>query len=166
MPLTLAVAGLTSADSLWLPTPQYILDVFWHGFLPLLVLTYASFTVLSRYMRCNLLDQMHADYARTARAKGCSEDAVIYRHCLRNSLLTMITLGSGLLAELFGGVLVVEMLFSIQCLGSLLLEAAKQNDAPLIMGSTVIQVGLLLTGILVADVLYAVVDPRIRSRYG
>jgi peptide/nickel transport system permease protein len=81
-------------------------------------------------------------------------------------MLTMITLGAGLLAELFGGVLIVELLFSIPGLGWLLLDAAIQKDAPLIMGATVISVGLLLIGILLADILYAVVDPRIRSRYG
>jgi peptide/nickel transport system permease protein len=76
----------------------------------------------------------------------------------------MITLAAGLLAELFGGVLIVEMIFSIPGLGLLLLEAARQQDAPLLMGATVVQVGLLLVGILIADVLYGVVDPRLRGR--
>lgn len=158
-------AGLSSPDALWFGTPRYLLDLVWHGLLPMLVLTYGSFTVLSRYMRGSLLDQLGADYARTARAKGCDEDRVVYRHCLRNSMLIMITLGSGLLAELFGGVLIVEMLFSIPGLGWLLLDAARQNDAPLVMGATVISVSLLLLGILIADICYAIVDPRIRSRY-
>jgi len=158
-------AGLSSPDSMWMGTPAYLLDLMWHGFLPMLVLCYASFTALSRYMRANLLEQFHADYARTARAKGCSEDQVVYRHCLRNSLITMITLGGGLLGELFSGALIVELLFSIPGLGLLLLEAAKANDAPLVMGSTVISVSLLLIGILLADICYALVDPRVRSRY-
>ncbi len=159
-------AGLSSSDSLWYTTPRYLVDLAWHGALPLLVLSYGSFTSLSRYMRGNMLDQLGSDYARTARAKGCSEDRVVYGHVLRNSSLTMITLGAGLLAELFSGVLIVELLFSIPGLGLLLLEAAREHDAALVMGSTVIQVGLLLIGILIADILYAVVDPRIRSRYG
>ncbi|MBA3847400.1 MAG: ABC transporter permease, partial [Planctomycetes bacterium] len=158
-------AGLSSPDSLWYTTPRYLADLAWHGCLPLLVLSYGSFTSLSRYMRGNMLDQLGSDYARTARAKGCSEDRVVYGHVLRNSSLTMITLGAGLLAELFSGVLIVELLFSIPGLGLLLLEAAKEHDSALVMGSTVIQVGLLLVGILIADILYAVVDPRIRSRY-
>ena len=158
-------AGLTSAGSLWYSTPRYLLDLAWHGALPLLVLSYASFTSLSRYMRGNLLDQLGSDYVRTARAKGNSEDGIVYGHALRNSLLTMITLGAGLLAELFSGVLIVELLFSIPGLGWLLLDAAIQQDAPLLMGATVISVGLLLIGILVADILYAVVDPRLRGRY-
>jgi len=128
-------------------------------------LSYASFVSLSRYLRGNLIEQLGSDYVRTARAKGVSEDAIVNRHAFRNSSLTLITLSSGLLAELFGGVLIVEMIFSINGLGWLLLDAARQQDAPLIMASTVVSVGLLLVGILVADILYAVVDPRIRTRY-
>ncbi len=158
--------GLSSPDSIWFSTPRYLLDLAWHGALPLLVLCYANFTSLSRYMRGNMLEQLSADYARTARAKGCGENQVVYGHALPNSLVTMITLGAGLLAELFGGFVIVEFIFSIPGLGWLLLDAARQQDAPLLMGATVISVLLLLVGILVADVLYAVVDPRIRSKYG
>ena len=159
-------SGLSSDGSLWLPTGQYLWDLMWHAFLPLLVLSYASFTSLSRYMRANLLEQLDADYVRTARAKGCSDDQVVYSHSTRNSLVTMITLGSGLLADLFSGALIVELIFSIPGLGWLMLDAAIQQDGPLLMGSTVISVSLLLIGILIADLLYAVADPRLRSRYG
>ncbi|HEX3135675.1 MAG TPA: ABC transporter permease, partial [Planctomycetota bacterium] len=157
--------GLSSKNSLWIPTKQYLLDLLWHAFLPLVVLSYSSFTALSRYMRANLLEQLDADYVRTARAKGCTDDTVVYGHASRNSLITMITLGSGLLADLFSGALIVELIFSISGLGWLMLEAAVERDAPLLMGSTVISVSLLLIGILIADLLYAVADPRIRSRY-
>jgi peptide/nickel transport system permease protein len=158
--------GLSSDGSLWYTTPHWLGDLLWHGFLPLVTLSYASFVSLSRYLRGNLLEHLSADYVRTARAKGVSEDDLVYRHALRNSSLTLITLSSSLLAELFSGVLIVEMIFSIPGLGWLLLDAARQQDGPLIMASTVVSVGLLLVGILVADILYAVVDPRIRSRYG
>ena len=151
---------------IWLSTPAYVGQLLYHGFLPLLVLTYGSFTVLSRYMRGNMLDQLSSDYVRTARAKGCDDDRVVYGHALRNSLITMITLGSGLLAALFGGFVVVEEIFSINGLGRLLLEAARAQDVPLIMGSTIISVALLLVSILVADILYAVADPRLRDSYG
>jgi peptide/nickel transport system permease protein len=157
--------GLSGDEALWYTTPRYLLDLAWHGFLPLVVLSYGNFTTMSRYMRGNLLDQLQSDYVRSARAKGAGDDAVVYRHALPNSMITMITLGAGLLAELFGGFLVVEYIFSIPGLGSLLLEAAKQQDGPLLMGSTVISVGLLLVGILIADLLYAVADPRIRAKY-
>jgi ABC-type dipeptide/oligopeptide/nickel transport system permease component len=157
--------GLSSPDALWYGTPRYLLDLAWHGLLPLICLTYASFTVLSRYMRGQMLEQLHTDYARTARAKGCAEDRVVYGHCLRNSLVTMITLGSGLLTVLFGGFVIVESIFSINGLGLLLLDAARAQDVPLIMSSTIISVGLLLLSILTADLLYAVVDPRIREQF-
>ncbi len=157
--------GLSSDGSMWLPTGEYLLDLLWHAFLPLVVLSYNSFTALSRYMRANLLEQLDADYVRSARAKGCDDDAVVYRHAVGNSLITMITLGGGLLADLFSGALIVELIFSIPGLGWLMLDAAIQSDGPLLMGSTVITVSLLLMGILISDLLYAVVDPRIRGRY-
>jgi peptide/nickel transport system permease protein len=158
--------GLSDDNSVWFSTPRYLLDLAYHAALPLLVLSYSSFTSLSRYMRGNLLDQLQSDYIRTARAKGCSEDQIIYGHAVRNSMLTMITLAAGLLSDLFGGFVIVEFIFSIQGLGSLTLDAALQEDAPLLMASTVISVLLLLFGILIADLLYAVVDPRLRNRYG
>jgi peptide/nickel transport system permease protein len=81
-------------------------------------------------------------------------------------MVTMITMGSGLLTALFGGFIVVEQIFSINGLGLLLLDAARANDAPLVMASTIISVLLLLFSLLIADLMYAVADPRIRSRYG
>ena len=157
--------GLSSDGSLWFSTPRYLLDLLWHAALPLIVLTYGSFTSLSRYMRANVLENLGSDYARTARAKGCDDDRVVYRHVVPNSMVTMITLGAGLLSELFGGFVIVESIFSINGLGRLLLDAAIQRDAPLVMASTLVSVSLLLVGILVADICYALVDPRIRSRY-
>ena len=157
--------GILSPDHAWMSTWEWLKDAAWHATLPLIVLCYGSFTSLSRYMRGSLLDQLGSDYARTARAKGVDEDGVVYRHTVPNSMITMITLGSGLLASLFGGSVIVEQIFSIPGLGQLLLDAAIQRDAPLVMGSTIISVGLLLIGILIADILYAVVDPRVRARY-
>lgn len=158
--------GILSPDHEWLSTWEWFMDATRHATLPLVVLCYGSFTTLSRYMRGSLLDQLGSDYARTARAKGVDEDGVVYRHTVPNSMITMITLGSGLLASLFGGSIIVEQIFSIPGLGQLLLDAALQQDAPLVMGSTIVSVGLLLIGILVADILYAVADPRVRARYG
>ena len=157
--------GIPGDEVFWYSTPHFLANLAWHAFLPLVVLTYGSFTAYSRYMRGNLLDQLGSDYVRTARAKGCSEDRVVYRHAVRNSMLTMITLSAGLLSELFGGFVVVEWIFSVPGLGMLNLEAAQQFDAPLLMASTVISVTLLLFGILIADLLYGLVDPRIRARY-
>ncbi|NRA37957.1 MAG: ABC transporter permease [Planctomycetes bacterium] len=157
--------GLESADSLWYGIFDYIIDLIWHGLMPLLVLSYASFTVLSRYMRSNLLEQLNTDYVRTARAKGASEDKIVYGHSMRNSMVTMVTLGAGLMSELFASSIIVETIFTIDGLGLLMLDAVLQQDAPLVMGSTVISVALMMVGFLIADVLYAVVDPRIRVSY-
>ena len=158
--------GELPEEAQWYNGVQLLGSIAWHWALPLIALTYASFTALSRYMRGNLLDQLHADYITTARAKGASEDRLVYGHAVpNNSMVTMITLGSTLLTELFGGFLIVELIFSIDGLGILMYEAALYNDIPLLMGSTVVTVLLLLVSILVADILYAVVDPRIRSRY-
>ena len=159
-------AGTNSPGHEWLSTSEWFVDWLWHAFLPLVVLCYGSFTVLSRYMRGSVLDNLDSDFARTARAKGVSEGDVVYHHVVPNSLITMITLGSGLLSALFGGSIVVEKIFSIDGLGLLLLKAASVGDAPLVIASTVISVGLLLIGILIADLLYAVADPRVRARYG
>ena len=84
---------------------------------------------------------------------------------MRNSMVTMVTLGAGLLSELFAGFIIVETIFTIDGLGLLMLDAVLQQDAPLVMGTTVITVALMMFGFLVADVLYAVVDPRIRGSY-
>ena len=152
-------------NAIWLNGLELMGQVAWHWFLPLVTLSYASFTALSRYMRGNVLDQLHADYITTARAKGASDNRAVYQHAVPNSMVTMITLGSTLLTELFGGFLIVEFIFSIDGLGTLLYQAALNNDIPLMMGSTVVTVVLLLVSILIADILYAVADPRIRSRY-
>jgi peptide/nickel transport system permease protein len=158
--------GIQSDGAELLSTLAWLGDAAWHLALPLLTLSYASFVGLSRYLRGSILDNLESDYARTARAKGVAEDDVVYRHVVPNSLITMITLGAGLLSSLFGGALIVEYIFVIPGLGTLLLDAAKAQDAPIVMASTVISVGLLLIGILIADILYAVADPRVRARYG
>ena len=158
-------SGLWTPGAEAWPWWQRLGDWSWHAVLPLICLTYGSFTELSRYMRGQLLDQLSSDYVRTARAKGCSEDRIVYGHALRNSLITMITLGSGLLAGLFGGSVIVETIFSIPGLGWLIFDASVQQDAPLVMASTVIFVGLLLFGILIADLCYGLADPRLRGKY-
>jgi peptide/nickel transport system permease protein len=160
-------SGLSSRpeETLWLSGSERVLDWAWHGILPLVVLTYASFTVLSRYMRSGLLDQLDQDYVRAARARGCDMDRAVWRHAVPNSLISMITLAGGLLAALLGGSVFVERIFSIDGLGLLLYEAAIARDVQLVMGATLISVVLLLVGILLADLAYAWADPRIRSRY-
>jgi len=132
-----------------------------HLVLPLVVLTYAGFAGLSRYVRTSMLDSISQDYVRTARAKGLPERVVIYKHALRNSLITVVTLLAGLLPAMIGGSVIVEYIFNIHGMGWLGFEAISERDYPVIMAITTFSALLTLMGVLVSDVLYTVVDPRI-----
>jgi peptide/nickel transport system permease protein len=132
-----------------------------HLVLPLVVLTYGGFAGLSRYVRTSMLDTISQDYVRTARAKGLPERVVIYKHALRNSLITVVTLLAGLLPAMIGGSVIVEYIFNIHGMGWLGFEAISERDYPVIMAITTFSALLTLFGILLSDVLYTVVDPRI-----
>ena len=124
-------------------------------------MTYYTLAVLSRYMRTGMLETIRQDFIRTARAKGLSERLVLYRHALRNSMIPMITLLADVLPALIGGSIVIETLFSIPGMGFLSYEAVFSRDYPLLMGIFTLSAFLTLTGILISDFLYTLVDPRI-----
>ena len=136
-------------------------DAAWHLVLPIFCMTYASLAVLSRYMRTSMLEVIRQDYITTARAKGLSERKVIFKHALRNSLIPIITLLSGILPAVVGGSIIVETIFTIPGMGRLAWEAILARDYPLIMAELTIVSFLTLFGILLSDILYSVVDPRI-----
>ena len=136
-------------------------DTAWHLVLPIFCMTYASLAVLSRYMRTSMLEVIRQDYITTARAKGLSESKVIYKHALRNSLIPIITLLAGLLPALLGGSVIIETIFTIPGMGKLAWEAIMARDYPVIMAELTIVSFLTLLGILLSDILYSVVDPRI-----
>jgi peptide/nickel transport system permease protein len=136
-------------------------DLLWHLALPMIVYTYASFAFISRQMRGAMLEVIRQDYIRTARAKGLSERVVVYKHALRNSLIPIITLLAGLLPSLIGGSIIVEQIFSIPGMGQLAIQALNERDYPIIMGELTLTAILTLVGVLLADVLYSVADPRI-----
>jgi peptide/nickel transport system permease protein len=136
-------------------------DVIWHLTLPMLIYTYGSFAYISRQMRGSMLEVIRQDYIRTARAKGLSERVIVLKHALRNSLIPIITLLAGLLPALVGGSIVVESIFTIPGLGQLGFQALLERDYPIVMGELTISAVLTMLGVLVADVLYSVVDPRI-----
>jgi peptide/nickel transport system permease protein len=115
-------------------------------------------------MRSGMLDVIRQDYIRTARAKGLSEKVVIYKHALRNSLIPILTLMASLLPFLFGGSVIIEQIFTIDGLGKLAFDAVLDRDYPVIMANLVIAGFLTLLGILVTDIAYAIVDPRIEYR--
>ncbi len=137
-------------------------NVAWHLVLPVVTLTYGEFAFLSRYMRANLLEVISQQYIVTARAKGLSNKRVIYVHALKNSLVPLVTLMSTLLPGLLGGSVIVESIFSIPGMGLLAFEAILSRDIPVIMAIASISAVLTLLSILLADIMYAVVDPRIR----
>jgi peptide/nickel transport system permease protein len=133
-----------------------------HLVLPLVVMTYGSFTGLTQYMRTSMLENISQDFVRTARAKGLTERLVIFKHALRNSLITMVTLLAGLLPGMIGGSLFVEIIFSIDGMGKLSYTAVLARDYPVIMAISTFTALMTLLGVLVSDLLYGVVDPRIR----
>jgi peptide/nickel transport system permease protein len=135
-----------------------------HLVLPMIVLTYGGFASLSRYARTSLLETIQQDYVRTARAKGLPEHIVIYKHALRNSLIAIVTLVGTLLPAMIGGSVIVEYIFSIRGMGMLAFEAILQRDYPVVMAITTFSALLTLMGVLVSDLLYTVVDPRITHK--
>jgi len=155
-------AGLHSLDyeSSW-GVWRRLGDYGWHIAMPVLCETYAAFAALSRYMRSSMLENALQDYVRTARAKGLPEHVVVLKHILRNSLIPMVTLLADLLPSLVGGSLIVETIFSVPGIGQLGYQAVLARDYPVVLGLFAISSALTLVGILIADLLLAVVDPRI-----
>lgn len=136
-------------------------DSAWHLTLPTLAYTYGSIAFLSRQMRAGMIETINQDYIRTARAKGLSEHTVIWKHALRNSILPILTHFSSLLPHLVGGAIIIESIFSIPGMGRLTFKAATIADHPTVMAVFTIGAILSVLGILMADILYAIADPRI-----
>jgi ABC-type dipeptide/oligopeptide/nickel transport system permease component len=139
----------------------YLLDMAWHLVLPIVCLTYGGFAVLSKLMRASVLENIAADFARTARAKGLPERVVLYRHVLRNSILPLITVAAGILPGLLGGSVIVESIFSIDGMGKLMIDAINTRDRDLILSVTLVSGLLSLLCLIAADVCYAIADPRV-----
>ncbi len=136
-------------------------DVAWHLVLPIVTLTYNALASLSRYMRSSMLETVRQDFIRTARAKGLSERVVIFKHALRNSLLPIVTLFGMTLPYLIGGSVIVESIFGIRGMGLVALEAVRLPDYPLVITIVAFTAVMTMLGILLSDVLYVLVDPRI-----
>ncbi len=139
----------------------FLLDRIWHLILPIICLTYGGFAFLTKLARTAVLENLLSDYARTARAKGVAEKEVLWRHVFKNSLLPLITVSAALLPGLLGGSVIVESIFSIDGMGKLGVEAVKAKDREVVLGITLIGGVLTLIGYLIADIFYAIVDPRI-----
>jgi peptide/nickel transport system permease protein len=138
------------------------MDRIWHLTVPAMMSAIAGTAVLSRYVRSQMLEVIHQDYIRTARAKGLPEDQVIYRHGLRNALLPFITMFGLTIPGLIGGSVIFETIFAWPGMGRLGYEAILARDFPVILTLNFISAVLVLLGTLVSDILYAVADPRIK----
>lgn len=139
----------------------YLLDVLWHLFLPVICLTYTGFAFLTKLTRSAVLENLQADYARTARAKGASETRVLWQHVFRNSLLPLITVAASILPGMLVGSVIVESIFSIDGMGRLVVEAVQLRDREVVLSITLITALLTLISYLVTDICYAVADPRV-----
>lgn len=140
----------------------YVLDVLHHLVLPMIVLVVLSIGGLMRYTRTNMLEVLNSDYIRTARSKGLSEKKVIYAHAFRNTMIPLMTLLAGILPSLFGGAMITEEVFAIDGIGRLAYKALQQGDIPFIMGYNMFLAVLTVIGTLLSDIMYAVVDPRVK----
>lgn len=155
------VAGFDDGRPLEHTALGYLWTVTKHLILPVICLTYPSLAALSRYARSGLLDVIRADYIRTARAKGLPEWMVIIRHAVRNGMIPIITLLGSTLPAVIGGSIVIEYIFAIEGMGALMLQSIGQRDYNVILGVLLISSVLTLIGILLSDIAYALVDPRI-----
>lgn len=154
--------GLVGRDYEYLSPAGQLLDKANHLVLPIIVLVVISMGSLMRHTRTNMLEVLNADYIRTARAKGLSERTVIYKHAFRNTLIPLVTILGGSLPGLFSGALITETLFSIPGIGYTSYHSMVSGDIPFSMFYLVFMAAMTLLGNLITDILYAVVDPRVR----
>jgi peptide/nickel transport system permease protein len=158
----LPIGGMVTMGRYHANALEYWLDVGRHMILPLTVLSYANMARFMRFTRSSMLEVIRQDYIRTARAKGLNERVVIYKHALRNAMIPVITILGLSLPALFSGALLTETVFVWPGMGSLNVEAVSTRDYPLLMGINLVLALFVLAGNLLADIMYAVVDPRIK----
>ncbi|MDE6373275.1 MAG: ABC transporter permease, partial [Clostridia bacterium] len=137
-------------------------DTLWHLVLPMSVMVILGIGGLMRYTRTNTLEVLNADYIRTARAKGLSEGKVIYKHVFRNTMIPLVTQLSFTLPTLFGGAMITEQVFGLPGIGQIAYNGLFEGDVFLAMGYNMFLAVLTVIGVLLADIMYAVVDPRIK----
>jgi peptide/nickel transport system permease protein len=154
-------SGFESLDVAHMTTLEYLKDVIHHVVLPIFCMSYASLAALSRYARTGMLDVIRSDYVRTARAKGLPEFIVIVKHAARNGMIPIITLMATLLPVLISGSVVVEVVFGVPGMGRYMFDSIVGRDYNAVMAVLLISCALTLVGMLLTDLCYAVVDPRI-----
>lgn len=157
----LPVIGLHSRGAEDLTGAAWGWDMLKHAILPLAVMTYGGLAYLSRQMRSGMIEVIHQDYIRTARAKGLSETAVVLKHALRNSVIPVITIFASILPIMIGGSLIVETVFDLPGMGEYMYKGLLERDYNVIMATMALSGAMTLLGILLSDIAYALVDPRI-----
>ena len=156
------VLGMRSFVTEDFTTFEIVMDRIWHLMLPSIILAIGGLAGLSRYTRSSMLEVVRQDYIRTAKAKGLPEEAVYYKHALRNALLPIITIFGFLIPELIGGSIIMESVFAWPGIGRLSYQAVLARDYPVVMTILSISAVLTLIGNFIADILYGIADPRIR----
>ena len=139
-----------------------LMDQLWHLFIPILTVVILSIGGRMRMTRTNMLEVLNSDYIRTARAKGLKEKVVIYKHAFRNTMIPLVTSLAGLLPGLFSGAIITEQVFGLPGIGNVAFDAMLVADIPFIMGYNMFLALLSVIGVLLADLMYAVVDPRVK----
>ncbi len=139
----------------------YLLDLGYHMILPLICLSFSSLAFLTKLTRSAMLENLSMDFVRTAKAKGVDSKTILYSHVFRNSLLPLITAASTILPGLLAGSIIVETIFDIPGMGQLTVGAAKNGDSPLVLGVTLVSGILGLISYIIADIGYAIADPRV-----
>ncbi len=156
------VSGMKNPNVTYGNAFEAFLDYAQHMFLPILTVVVLSIGARMRMTRTNMLEVLNSDYIRTARAKGLKEGKVIYKHAFRNTLIPLVTGLAGLIPSLFSGAMITESVFDLTGIGSYALNAMQQGDIPVIMTYNMFLAFLSVTGVLLADLMYAVVDPRVK----
>ena len=154
-------AGLSSNFADALPFFPWLGDRLWHLVLPVICLSYSGFAYLTKQVRAGMLDNLRSDYIRTARAKGLDNWTVTFRHAFRNSVIPIITIMASLLPAMIGGSVIIESIFSIPGMGRLAFEAITTRDYNVVMAVATTAGFLDIVGLLLADIAYAIADPRI-----
>ena len=157
----LPASGMTNA-TLSLTGTELLMDYIKHMVIPILTIVILSIGARMRMTRTNMLEVLNSDYIRTARAKGLKERVVINKHAFRNTLIPLVTSMAGLLPMLFSGAIITEQVFDLPGIGNVALDAMNRGDIPFIMGYNMFLAMLSVLGVLLADLMYAVVDPRVK----
>jgi oligopeptide transport system permease protein len=172
--MVLAVIGLAVPSMVLAPVLQYVLAVKLRWFrvaglegpldyvMPTIALSLVSIAFIARLIRSTMIEVLHADFIRTAKAKGLAGHVIVWRHCLRNSMLPVVTYLGYLVAGVITGSVIIESIFAIPGMGKFFVQSVVDRDYPLIMGITVFYAVLLMVSRFLADIAYALVDPRMR----